>query len=103
MFENLDPEAFEKELHNNPDAVVLDVRTAEEFHTGHLKNALNVDVTAPDFETRLKTLDATQKHLIYCRSGARSFNACTIMSQSGFSKVINMQGGIMSWRGPITS
>lgn len=103
MFENIDAQAFEKEAANNKNAVILDVRTADEYSSGHLENAVNVDFNAPDFRSRLETLDKSKKYLVYCRSGARSFNACNIMSQTGFDQVVNMQGGIMSWRGKVTA
>jgi rhodanese-related sulfurtransferase len=101
MFENIDAVTFEKEIENSPEAVVLDVRTAWEFESGHLENAVHLDFFSPSLEADLNKLDKSKYYLIYCRSGARSYSACSAMSGIGFNKVVNMDGGIMSWQGKV--
>jgi len=101
MFDNINAAVFEKEIENNPDAVLLDVRTAEEFRSGHLPNALNIDIHSPAFMAELDKLEKDKYYLVYCRSGARSYNACNIMVNNGFAKMANMMGGIVSWRGNV--
>jgi rhodanese-related sulfurtransferase len=101
MFDNINASVFEKEVQNNPDAVLLDVRTAEEFNSGHLPDAVNIDIHSPSFMSDIEKLDKSKYYLVYCRSGARSYNACNIMANSGFTKLANMMGGIMSWRGEV--
>ncbi|KAB1063792.1 rhodanese-like domain-containing protein [Salibacter halophilus] len=101
MFENINAHAFEKEIQNNPDAVLIDVRTPGEFESGHIPNAVNLNLQDPAFQSELQKLDKSKKYLVYCRSGARSFNACNIMTNSGFDDVTNLQGGIVSWRGEV--
>ena len=102
MFENINPVAFEKEMKANPNAVIIDVRTPEEFEGGHLPGAQNINISGFDFEDQVQQLDKNQQYLVYCRSGARSFNACNVMINLGFEKVTNMQGGILSWQGEVT-
>lgn len=77
--------------------VLLDVRTPEEFAEGHLEGAVNVDVSAPDFATRLADLDPEATYAVYCRSGNRSQTALDLMSQAGFGSAADLAGGIGAW------
>jgi phage shock protein E len=79
------------------DVVVLDVRTPAEFDSGHLATAINIDVEAPDFETRIAELDPTVPYAIYCRSGNRSAVAMNEMAQAGFTDLADLSGGITAW------
>ena len=82
-----------------PDTIILDVRTGPEFHEGHLKRALHIPVT--ELASRLGELAGEKERqlLVYCRSGGRSSAACGILAQNGFSRIVNLHGGIESWRG----
>jgi rhodanese-related sulfurtransferase len=68
---------------------VIDVRTAEEFATGHVAGALNIDVEAADFDARIATLDPTAPYLVYCRSGRRSAIAGDRLVKAGFTDVVD--------------
>ena len=86
----------------NPDAVVLDVRTEGEYDEGNIANALNIDIhKGQGFIYKLEELDKTKTYYVYCRSGARSGQACKIMSELGFEKAYNLVGGILAWQGEI--
>lgn len=87
----------EKMIKDNPNLVILDVRTAEEYAEGHLDKSVQMDVTKSDFETEAAKLDKTKTYLVYCRSGKRSATACEMLAKLGFANVSNMQGGYMSW------
>jgi len=82
----------------NPNFIILDIRTPEEFNSGHIKGAINIDYYAPDFVEQLKSLDKNKTYLIYCRTGHRSGNAKSIFKQLGFREVENMVGGINRWK-----
>ncbi len=84
---------------NNPQFVVLDVRTAEEFNAGHLENATMLDYYSPTFRNDLDKLDKGKKYLVYCRSGHRGREAAKIMQQLGFIEVYNLADGIIGWEG----
>lgn len=90
---NLTPTDFFNDLHNDPHAILLDVRTPEEFENGHYKTALNIDIKSNDFAAQVAQLDKQKHYYIYCRIGIRSANACHYMSSLGF-KVANLVGGI---------
>jgi rhodanese-related sulfurtransferase len=83
---------------NNPDFVILDVRTPEEFADGYIENAINLDFYSEVFRDELDKLDKDETYLIYCRSGNRSGRTLPIMEELGFRKVHNMHGGIVEWQ-----
>jgi rhodanese-related sulfurtransferase len=82
----------------NPQFVILDVRTPEEFAQGHLSGAVNVNLMAPDFERRLGALDRGKTYLVYCRTGNRSTKAIQAMGRLGFRSVYHMFEGIVGWQ-----
>jgi rhodanese-related sulfurtransferase len=82
----------------DPHFTVLDVRTPEEFAAGHLKNAVNIDFRAADFAERLDTLDKNAVYLVYCRVGVRSLRAMGFMKDKGFSRVYDLEGGVLKWQ-----
>jgi len=77
-----------------PEAVVIDVRTPEEFAQGHLKGALNINVQAPDFREQIRALglDPNRPVYLYCRSGRRSQRAAEILREMGFRQLYNIGG-----------
>ncbi len=101
MFENLNANAFEKLWKEHPEAEVIDVRTDAEYNEAHLPSATQIDVMQGDFQQKVDQLDKDKKYLVYCRSGARSFNACNLMTNLGFKDVTNLEGGIMGWHGEV--
>lgn len=99
-FQNLQPAEFAQGL-RQPGAVLLDVRRPDEFASGHLPGAVNIDVTSPDFAQRVATLDKTQPTYVYCRSGARSATAAGQLTTAGFAQVSNLLGGVLDWPEPL--
>ena len=79
-------------------AIVVDVRTAKEYDTGHLEGAINV-VWDNNFKTSLQAanLSKDQPLAVYCRSGRRSKAAANVIVQEGY-KVIEPDKGIISWQ-----
>ena len=85
---------------NDANAVVLDVRTEGEFDEGNIPNAINIDIyKGQGFIYKLEELDKSKTYYVYCRSGARSGQACKIMNELGFEKAYNLVGGILAWEG----
>ena len=79
------------------DLVILDVRTPEEFSEGHLDGATMLDFYEADFADRVGELDPDVPYLLYCRSGNRSGQTTSIMSELGFTDVAEVDGGIVAW------
>ncbi len=95
-------EAFNliQENKDNPDFVIIDVRTPKEFSDEHLENAINLDYTSNTFREQLDKLAKYKIYLIYCRTGVRSGNALQIIKKPNlnFREVYNMLGGITKWK-----
>jgi L-ascorbate metabolism protein UlaG (beta-lactamase superfamily)/rhodanese-related sulfurtransferase len=86
------------ELMNDPNVVVLDVRSVEEFKEGHIEGAMNIDQAQSDFVEKAKAMIPTTKTVaVYCRSGRRSANAAGRLIAEGY-KCVNMKGGILAWK-----
>ena len=83
-------------------AVVLDVRTQEEFESGYIPKAINIDIQmGPSFIDEINSLDKTKSYYVYCRSGARSSQAVQLMLELGFNNTFNLLGGILDWEGEV--
>ena len=96
-YEDVDVKGF-AELMTNPNVVVLDVRTADEFKDGHLVGALNIDQAQGDFIQKVKEALPTDRAIaVYCRSGRRSANAAGRLAAEGY-KAVNLKGGILAWK-----
>lgn len=82
---------------NNPNDVLLDVRTPEEFGAGHLKNAINVDYESPNFTSEIAKLDKSKTYIVFCRSGNRAIGASDMMLKQGFKNIVYSNEGITAW------
>ena len=82
---------------DNPDFMILDVRTPKEYTAGHLSGAINLDYYSNNFRTDLEQLDKSKTYLIYCRTGRRSGVTLNMMRELGFSGVYDIAGGITAW------
>lgn len=71
-------------------AVLIDVRTPEEYAAGHLDGALNYDFEAGVFGAALADLDPSASYALYCRSGRRSALALELMKENGFTNVVDL-------------
>lgn len=95
-YQDVDATAFLKQIENSEDAVILDVRTPAEYASGKIEGAINLDIYAATFASDINKLDKNKTYFVYCRSGNRSGQACSIMAKQGFEKLYNLSGGIMS-------
>ncbi len=72
------------------DTIVLDVRTPEEFASGHLEGAEPLDFTGGEVAAAIPSLDPDAEYFVYCRSGNRSGQAIALMEQAGFTNLTNL-------------
>ena len=89
--------ALIQENEGNTKFVIIDVRTPEEYASGHIEKAINLNYRSDAFRDELIKLDKCKTYLIYCRSGRRSAGALDMMAELGFREVYNMLGGIVEW------
>lgn len=94
----LAPQAFIKQAKADTTAIILDVRTPEEYKEEHLAGAQQLDfLNSEAFDAGIKQLDKSHTYYVYCRSGKRSHHACIKMKKQGL-KVFDMEGGILNWK-----
>jgi rhodanese-related sulfurtransferase len=99
---NLSQKEWAEQLKDDANAVILDVRTEDEWNEGFIPNAVFNDIyKGQGFIYRLEELDKTKNYYVYCKSGGRSGQACSIMNQMGFENTYNLEGGFMNWEGEV--
>jgi len=74
-------------------AVLVDVRTPEEYAEGHLPNAINIDWYDENFMDEFKDIDRNKTIYVYCKKGGRSASAAEMLNSSGYKNVIDLLGG----------
>ena len=77
---------------------LVDVRTANEFNAGNIKNSVNIDFFDPQFMTCFTDYDKNEPIYIYCQSGGRSGKASKQLAALGFTKIYDLKGGYSGWK-----
>ena len=90
-------EEFDK-LRTKPNHVVLDVRSAEEFKSGHVAGAVNMNVHDPEFGKKLQSLDKSKTYLVHCARGKRSALASEQLGKAGLTNILDFTGGFDAWQ-----
>jgi len=96
-YKNIDPETFDKMRKTDKSAVVLDVRTKEEYNKGHIPGSVQIDFNSRDFDQEVAKLDKNKTYLVHCAAGGRSARACKKMDAMNFPKLYNLEGGMGAW------
>jgi len=95
---NIDQYKWLNLVGESKNSIIIDVRTAEEFVEGFIENAINLDIyNSSNFLDEIQKFNKNSNFYIYCRSGARSYQACEILKQFGYKNVFNLVGGISQW------
>tara|TARA_Y100000746_G_scaffold216249_1_gene211034 strand:+ start:337 stop:741 length:405 start_codon:yes stop_codon:yes gene_type:complete len=79
------------------DAILVDVRTEDEYNSGYIENSLNIDYFSNEFSVNADKLDKNTPIILYCRSGNRSSMSANKISKLGFNEIYNLEGGILEW------
>ena len=95
VFQRADINTGLEQVRRTPGALLLDVRTGEEYAAGHVPGSRNI----PLDRIGEAALDREAPLFVYCRSGARSSQACAILRQRGY-EAVNI-GGILHYRGTL--
>lgn len=95
-YKKITPQEAKSLMETNPEAIILDVRTAEEFSSGHISGAVQME--SAEFAQRAQAVlpDKDAMILVYCRTGRRSQAAAEELLAMGYRQVIDF-GGIEDW------
>lgn len=85
-----------KEEMKNSDVIILDVRTEEEYKSGHIENSMLIPIDDLEYKAEEVLVNKEQKILVYCRSGNRSKTAADLLVKMGYTNVYDF-GGIKDW------
>ena len=99
---DLDQGKWLKKYNLTKNSKIIDVRTPKEFQEFRIPASENIDFYDPqNFLKKINLLDKDASYFLYCKSGFRSYNSCTIMKDMGFKNVYNLVGGISDWNGEV--
>ena len=79
------------------DYILVDVRTAEEYESGHIQNAVNFDFYSESFQNDILSLDKSASIVLYCRTQNRSTKTANYLKENGYKEISVIAGGITSW------
>jgi rhodanese-related sulfurtransferase len=94
---NIDVATARALLADNPDTLVVDVRTPAEFETEHIAGAVNLPLNQVDAHLSRIVQDAGGQMVLICQSGARATQACTKLANAGLTAASVMTGGMNAW------
>jgi thioredoxin len=89
--------SFAEKLKTTDNAQLLDVRSPEEYSTGFINNAVNINWNGDNFAAKANTYDKAKPVFVYCKAGGRSSDAADKLAEMGFTEIYNLEGGIMKW------
>ena len=87
-------------MNKETDYIILDVRTQEEYNSGHIPRAVCIPNESIGKEPPSLLPDKNQLILVYCRSGNRSKQAAQKLADMGYTNIVEF-GGINDWKGDI--
>lgn len=90
-YETIDSNVAMELIENN--AVIIDVRSSEEYETGHIKDSINIPVD----NISMVNYDKETTIIVYCATGMRSANAAKALIDAGYTNVYNLDGGLINW------
>jgi len=98
IYEQVSPKVFAQKMSETKKVQLVDVRTPVEYESGHLENAININVNSENFAESMKvSTDTEQTLFIYCRSGRRSGRASEILKEMGYKEIYDLRGGYNAW------
>ncbi|HRW50677.1 MAG TPA: rhodanese-like domain-containing protein [Caldilinea sp.] len=89
------PADYQSKFGSGSEHILIDVRTPEEFASGHIPGSVNIPVDS--LGQRLSEVPQDKPVVVYCRSGNRSNQAAQILDQAGYSQIYDL-GGIVTWQ-----
>ena len=79
------------------DYILVDVRTIEEYESGHIQDAVNFDFYSKSFQNDILSLEKSTSIILYCRTQNRSTKTANYLKENGYKEITVLEGGITSW------
>jgi rhodanese-related sulfurtransferase len=95
VINEIDSESLHGRIASGEDVLLVDIRTPAEIAQGAIPDAMQLPMHL--IPIRISELPKDRDVVLYCRSGARSYQACAYMMQQGYDRVLNLRGGIIAW------
>jgi rhodanese-related sulfurtransferase len=95
VINEIDSESLHGRIASGEDVLLVDIRTPAEIAQGAIPDAMQLPMHL--IPIRINELPKDRDVVLYCRSGARSYQACAYMLQQGYDRVLNLRGGIIAW------
>jgi rhodanese-related sulfurtransferase len=95
VINEIDSESLHGRIASGEDVLLVDIRTPAEIAQGAIPDAMQLPMHL--IPIRISELPKDRDVVLYCRSGARSYQACAYMMQQGYERVLNLRGGIIAW------
>lgn len=86
------------QLINQSKALIVDVRTPDQFNAGHLPDARNIPLK--ELPNRMSELDKFKSRpvIVVCQTGVTSAKAATLLKNAGFASTVSLDGGLAGWQ-----
>lgn len=98
MMQEISAQELQKVINTNPEIILLDVRTTEEYVRGKIANSINLPVDEVADKVGKIIPDKNASVYVYCLSGSRSVYAVQEMMTLGYKNVFNLTNGLLAWR-----
>jgi len=95
VIDEIDSASLQQRIADGGDLVLVDIRTPAEIAQGAIPDAMKLPMHL--IPMRISELPKDRDIVLYCRSGARSYQACAYLLQQGYDRVLNLRGGIIAW------
>jgi rhodanese-related sulfurtransferase len=95
-YKNITPSRARKLLKHDPDILLIDVRSPEEYMEGHIPGSINIPVEVLEWEICNLQISPYVPIMVYCKTGLRATSAAWLLVSLGFNTVYNL-GGIQNW------
>jgi len=100
--ERINTQELEQRLSQAPeDTIFIDVREPEEYASGHIEGMINMPLSS--FSETYSQLPKDKEIVIICRSGNRSMQAAQLLREKGYTRIVNVDGGMLDWKGPVVT
>ena len=95
---NISAEEAHKLIENNKEVVIIDVRSRQEYKSGHIPGSKSIPVN--EFASRISELEKYKENsvIVHCASGSRSTSAVRVLLKNNFTNIYHMNRGLSGWR-----